>query len=131
MRKTYTMLIALVLSVLGVISVNAASQFVDLDVKSFRAWDGFGADAKPVAPQSYEGKEGAVQNFACDFNLGVQLNEGGVVFGNTNVYYLWYANLTGTRKVYFEGSADTRLRVIMNRVNPTESSGDCSGMYFF
>lgn len=126
MRKAYTLLIALVLSVLGVISVNAASQFVDLDVKSFRAWDGFGADAKPVAPQSYEGKEGAVQNFACDFNLGVQLNEGGVVFGNTNVYYLWYANLTGTRKVYFEGSADTRLRVIMNRVNPTEG-GDPNG----
>ena len=42
MRKAYTLLIALVLSVLGVISVNAASQFVDLDVKSFRAWDGFG-----------------------------------------------------------------------------------------
>ena len=126
MRKAYTLLIALVLSVLGVISVNAASQFVDLDVKSFRAWDGFGADAKPVAPQSYEGKEGAVQNFACDFNLGVQLNEGGVVFGNTNVYYLWYANLTGTRKIYFEGTADTRLRVIMNRVNPTEG-GDPNG----
>ena len=126
MRKAYTLLIALVLSVLGVISVNAASQFVDLDAKSFRAWDGFGADAKPVAPQSYEGKEGVVQDFACDFNLGVQLNEGGVVFGNSNVYYLWYANLTGTRKIYFEGTADTRLRVIMNRVNPTEG-GDPNG----
>ena len=127
MRKAYTLLIALVLSVLGVISVNAASQFVDLDVKSFRAWDGFGADAKPVAPQSYEGKEGAVQDFACDFNLGVQLNEGGVVFGNTNVYYLWYANLTGTRKIYFEGSADTRLRVIMNRNQPGDPADKNNG----
>jgi len=119
MRKTYTMLLALVLSVLGVASVNAAGQLVDLDVRMFKAWDGFEADAKSVAPQSYEGKEGVIQDFACENNLGVALEQGGVVYGNTNVYYLWYANLTGTKKIYFEGTADTRLRVLMNRPNPT------------
>ena len=118
MRKTYTMLLALVLSVLGVASVNAAGQLVDLDVRMFKAWDGFEADAKSVAPQSYEGKEGVIQDFACENNLGVALEQGGVVYGNTNVYYLWYANLTGTKKIYFEGTADTRLRVLMNRPNP-------------
>ena len=127
MRKTYTMLLALVLSVLGVASVNAANQLIDLDVRMFKAWDGFGADAKSVTPQSYVGKEDVVQDFACENNLGVALEQGGVVYGNTNVYYKWYANLTGTKKIYFEGTANTRIRVIMNRNQPGDPADTNKG----
>ena len=89
MRKYYTMMLALVLSVLGAASVNAADQFIELDARMFRAWDGYLADAKPVAPQSYVGKEDQVQEFACENNLGKELGAGSLVYGNGNVYYKW------------------------------------------
>jgi len=127
MRKTYTMLLALVLSVLGAASVNAANQLIDLDVRMFKAWDGFEAGAKPVAPESYVGKEDKVQNFECENHLGEELDQGGVVYGNTNVYYKWYANLTGTKKIYFEGTANTRIRVIMNRNQPGDPADNNKG----
>ena len=121
MRKYYTMMLALVLSVLGAASVNAADQFIELDARMFRAWDGYLADAKPVAPQSYVGKEDQVQEFACENNLGKELGAGSLVYGNGNVYYKWYANLTGTKKIYIEGTAGVQLRILMNRPEPTGS----------
>lgn len=128
MRKTYMMLVALVLSMLGVTSVNAAKiQRIALEKEMFKAWDGYGADAKSVEPESYIGKGNAEVNFSCDFNLYTTLGQGAVVYGNPNVYYKWYADLTGTKTMYFEGTPGKVLRVLFNRVEPVAGSEDPNG----
>lgn len=128
MRKTYMMLVALVLSMLGVTSVNAAKiQRIALEKEMFKAWNGYGADAQSVEPESYIGKGNAEVNFSCDFNLYTTLGQGAVVYGNPNVYYKWYADLTGTKTMYFEGTPGKVLRVLFNRVEPVEGSDDPNG----
>ena len=128
MRKTYMMLLVLLFTALGVTSVNAAKiQRITLEKEMFKAWDGYGADAQSVEPTSYIGKGDAEVNFNCDFNLYTTLGQGAVVYGNTNVYYKWYANLTGTKTMYFEGTPGKTLRVLFNRVEPVEGSDDPNG----
>lgn len=128
MRKTYMMLVALVLSMLGVTSVNAAKiQRIALEKEMFKAWNGYGADAQSVEPESYIGKGDAEVNFSCDFNLYTTLGQGAVVYGNPNVYYKWYADLTGTKTMYFEGTPGKVLRVLFNRVEPVAGSDDPNG----
>jgi hypothetical protein len=80
-----------------------------------------------VTPESYVGKGGVTQDFACDANFYKELGTGAVVFGNGNVYYKWYANLTGTKKIYFTGTKGVQLRILMNRVEPVEGSDDPNG----
>ena len=49
MRKTYMMLVAMVLSVLGVTTVTAQKSYkAELDKAMFKAWDGYGANANVV-----------------------------------------------------------------------------------
>ena len=128
MRKTYMMLLVLLFTALGVTSVNAAKiQRITLEKEMFKAWDGYGADAQSVEPTSYIGKGDAEVNFNCDFNLYTTLGQGAVVYGNTNVYYKWYANLTGTKTMYFEGTPGKTLRVLFNRVEPVAGSDDPNG----
>ena len=128
MRKTYMMLLVLLFTALGVTSVNAAKiQRITLEKEMFKAWDGYGADAQSVEPTSYIGKGDAEVNFNCDFNLYTTLGQGAVVYGNTNVYYKWYANLTGTKTMYFEGTPGKVLRVLFNRVEPVAGSEDPNG----
>ena len=128
MRKTYMMLVALLLSMLGVTSVNAAKiQRIALEKEMFKAWDGYGADAQSVEPESYIGKGNAEVNFSCDFNLYTTLGQGAVVYGNPNVYYKWHADLTDTKTMYFEGTPGKVLRVLFNRVEPVEGSDDPNG----
>lgn len=128
MRKTYMMLLVLLFTALGVTSVNAAKiQRITLEKEMFKAWDGYGADAQSVEPTSYIGKGDAEVNFNCDFNLYTTLGQGAVVYGNTNVYYKWYANLTGTKTMYFEGTPGKVLRVLFNRVEPAAGGEDPNG----
>ena len=112
-------LLALVLTMLGVSDAMAQKIYqAELNEKMFKAWDGFGADANEVEPTSYVGKNDATVEFACEANFYKQLGAGSVVFGNTNVYYKWYANLTGTKKMHFNGTAGVQLRVLLNRPEP-------------
>jgi len=117
MRKTYMMLLALVLTVMGATSAMGQKIYqAELDKSMFKAWDGYGADAKEVAePEAID--DGAA-TFGCEMNLYKSLAAGNVVFGNTNVYYLWYADLTGTKTIYAEGTPGMQLRVLMNRPEP-------------
>ena len=117
MRKTYMMLFALVLSVFGTTSAMGQKIYrAELDKSMFKAWDGYGANAKEVAePEAID--DGAA-TFNCEVNLYKQLNGGNVVYGNTNVYYLWYADLTGSKKLYVDGTAGLQLRILLNRPEP-------------
>ena len=124
MRKTYMMLLALVLTMMGTTSAMGQKIYrAELDKSMFKAWDGYGADAKEVAdPEPID--DGAAA-FGCEVNLYKQLNGGAVVYGNTNVYYLWYANLTGSKKMYIDGTAGLMLRILLNRPEP--DGGDAHG----
>ena len=124
MRKTYMMLLALVLTMMGTTSAMGQKTYrAELDKSMFKAWDGYGADAKEVAdPEPID--DGAAA-FGCEVNLYKQLNGGAVVYGNTNVYYLWYANLTGSKKMYIDGTAGLMLRILLNRPEP--DGGDAHG----
>ena len=128
MRKTYMMLLALVLTMLGASDAMAQKIYrAELDNSMFKAWDGCGADAQETEPVSYVGKGDATVNFECTNAFYKELSSGALLFGNTNVYYKWYANLTGTKKFYFKGTAGVQLRVLMNRVEPVEGSDDPNG----
>jgi len=124
MRKTYMMLLALVLTMMGASDVMAQKIYrTALDKSMFKAWDGFGADAKEVAePEAIDEGQNA---FGCETNFYKELGGGSVVYGNTNVYYLWYANLTGTKTIYFKGTDGVQLRILLNRPEP--DGGDAHG----
>ena len=117
------MLLALVLTMMGATSAMGQKTYrAELDKSMFKAWDGYGADAKEVAdPEPID--DGAAA-FGCEVNLYKQLNGGAVVFGNTNVYYLWYANLTGSKKMYIDGTAGMMLRILLNRPEPIEPGAE-------
>lgn len=115
------MLLALVLTMMGASDVMAQKIYqAKLDKSMFKAWDGCGADAQETTPESYTGKGDATVDFACETNFFKELGGGSVVYGNTNVYYKWYANLTGTTKMIFKGSNGVQLRVLFNRVEPID-----------
>ena len=119
MRKTYMMLLALVLTMMGASDVMAQKIYqAKLDKSMFKAWDGYGAVVNEVTPESYTGKDDATVEFACETNFFKELGGGSVVYGNTNVYYKWYANLTGTTKMIFKGTDGVQLRVLFNRPEP-------------
>lgn len=128
MRKTYMMLLALVLTMLGVSDAMAQKIYrAELDKSMFKAWNGTGADAQEVEPTSYVGKNDATVDFACETNFYKTLDQGAVVFGNTNVYSRWYADLTGTKKIFFKGDAKTAIRVLMNRPDAEPGAEDPNG----
>ncbi|MCR5643691.1 MAG: hypothetical protein K6G32_10230 [Prevotella sp.] len=129
MRKTYQMILALALIMLG--ATNAMGQTVNrvkLDKSMFKAWDGCGADAKEVAPTpidvTAENPSGVA--FNCDYNLLTEVGDWSCIYGSPAVYYLWYADITGTQKIHFTGSAGFRFWVQFNRQVPVEG-GDAHG----
>jgi len=118
------MLLALMLTMMGSSSVMAKIYQAELDKSMFKAW----TDHQPGA--SVVEEPAAIDNgaatFNCEANFFKQLEGGNVVFGNTNVYYLWYADLTGTQEFAFKGTPGLVLRVLMNRPEPVEG-GDAHG----
>ncbi|MCR5472891.1 MAG: hypothetical protein K6F02_07030, partial [Prevotella sp.] len=119
MRKTYMMLLALVLTMLGVSDAMAQKIYrAELDKSMFKAWTDYKSGASVV--EEPEAIDDGQATFNCENNLYKQLEGGNVVFGNTNVYYLWYADLTGTKTFYAEGTPGLQLRILMNRPEPIE-----------
>ncbi|MCR4602521.1 MAG: carbohydrate binding domain-containing protein [Prevotella sp.] len=96
MRKTYMMLVALVLSALGVMNANAGER-ISLQEVPFCTWDGWGADAQPT------GEAG------CAWVIG----EGsGTPYGDSGVNN--YADLSLYSKLYVTVSEGTP-RFLLNR----------------
>ena len=125
MRKSYMILLALVLSLVGATSAMGQKIYrAELDKSMFKAWDGWGANANEVAdPAAID--DGAA-TFNCESNFYKQIGAGQMVYGNTNVYYLWYADLTGTQQLIINATPGMQFRVLINRPDPVEG-GDAHG----
>ena len=121
MRKTYQMLMVLAALLLGATSLQAQN-LVELEAEMFKSWSSPDADAVPT-DETAVADDGEL---SCAYAIFEQLGAGGLVYGHTNVYYLWYADLTGTNTITFEGTAGLQLRVLMNRPAP-EEGGDSHG----
>ena len=117
------MLFALMLTMMGVTSAMGQKIYqAELDKSMFKAWDGWGADAKEVAePETVEG-----QNISCTYITYKEVGAGKVIFGHDFVYYLWYADITGTKKLTIKATAGMQFRVLFNRPEPVEG-GDSHG----
>jgi len=97
MRKTYMMLLALVLTVVGATSAMGQKTYrAELDKSMFKAWTsnepGAQEDANPAAEPKSNGE------FGCVADLYKKVDAYGTIFGSPSVYYLWYADITGTKK---------------------------------
>ena len=127
MRHFTKTLLATVLLALGV--TNAMAVTADLDPAMFKAWDGCGKDAKVVEnPEECPNSDGTTSPFGCDYKLYETVGAGACIFGNTNVYYLWYADITGTKTITIEGTAGLQLRFLFNRPESgTEDGADPHG----
>ena len=62
-----------------------------------------------------------------DFNINQQLNAGATVVGTGTVWYLTYADLTGSAKMVIEGTSGVQLRVLLNRLEVGNGGGDNNG----
>ena len=125
MKKFTQMFLVPALCLLGAMNVMAADQKVELESEMFKSWSSPGIDAVP----SEETAIADDADFSCTYALYTEVGPGDIVFGHSNVYYLWYANLTGTKKFYFEGTSGVALRVLMNRAEPVEGGDSHGGDY--
>jgi hypothetical protein len=117
------MLFALMLTMMGITSAMGQKIYqAELDKSMFKAWDGWGADAKEVAePEQVEG-----QDISCTYITYKEVGAGKVIFGHDFVYYLWYADITGTKKLTIKATQGMQFRVLFNRPEPVEG-GDSHG----
>ena len=126
MRKVYKSLLTLLLCAVGV--VNASAEKADLDPAMFKAWDSPLPGATAVAePEECPNSDGSTSPFGCEYNMYEEIGAGAVVYGNTNVYYLWYADITGTKTLTIEGTAGLQLRILLNRPAAEEGGSDPHG----
>lgn len=90
-----------------VITANVISAFdarmVDVTTMPFKQWSSPAADAVVVGP-AYPANE-----------LGKQMGQGSTIFGDGNVYYLNYVDLTGYTSLKVKASAGAQIRICMNR----------------
>lgn len=105
MKKLFTSVFLMLTGVFGGLNAFAADEVKDLTADMFYTWDGYGADAAKLNPATV------------DFNVGngTELGGGSMVCGTSSVDYLIYADLTGSTKLIFEGTAGVQMRVLMNR----------------
>jgi len=122
MRKTTKVMLALLVGLLSSTNLFAEDQWVDLEAEMFKSWSSPDADAVPTA-ETAVADDGEL---SCVLKLYEQVGAGALIYGHNNVYYLWYANVTGTKSIQFEGTAGMQLRILMNRPAPVEG-GDAHG----
>ena len=127
MRKTYMMLLALVLTMLGVSDAMAQKIYrAELDKSMFKAWTSDQPGATEDTDPAPEPKSN--NPFACESNLYQVVGGYGTIFGSSNVYCLWYADLTGTQKMIVTGTPGMDIRLMLNRVPFVEGgTGDADG----
>ena len=108
------MILALALFVLG--ATNAMGQKIyqaELDRSMFKAWDSHLAGANEVANPDPEPKNNGT--FGCEINLYTEVGAYGTIYGSSSVYYLWYADITGTKTLTVTGTPGMQIRVMLNR----------------
>ena len=116
------------LTMLGVSDTMAQKIYkVELDASMFKAWDSPYPGASVVAnPEPIPNEEIWFEKM---YNFNTDLDGGGVPYGNYNVYYLWYADLTGTQTITIKGTPGIQLRLLMNRQEPYEGGDPHGGDY--
>ena len=97
---------------------------VELEAEMFHAWTSHGPDAEIIEdPEPWS--DGAT--FGCGLGYFQNLDAGGVCYGNGNVIWQWYADLTGTKKMHFYGEKGLQMRVLYNRAPYEEGGSDVHG----
>ena len=124
------MLLALVLAMLGTSDVMAQKIYrTKLDKSFFKAWTSNEPGATIVAdpePIDVTDENPNGNKFTCENNLYKVVGSWSCFYGNSNCYYLWYADLTGTKTMYFTGTPGFKFYVQFNRQAP-EDGGDPHG----
>lgn len=54
-------------------------------------------------------------NSVCEMHLGTELNSGNILYGDTNVPHLAYADISGYDKVFMTGTPNKKVRLLFNR----------------
>ena len=121
------MLLALVLTMMGATSAMGQKIYrAELDKSMFKAWDSNLPGANEVADPEPEPKSN--NPFGCTADLYKEVGAYGTVFGSANVYYLWYADITGTQKMYVKATPTMKIRLMLNREPYVEGgAGDADG----
>ncbi len=88
----------------------------DLTADDYHIWDG--CTAWPTVTNTQG-------NGAYDLNK--ELQAGNLVYGDGNVYYTHYANLTGYDRLVISGTSGVTLRVLLNRLEVGNGGGDQNG----
>ncbi|MBQ3752812.1 MAG: glycosyl hydrolase family 98 [Prevotella sp.] len=88
----------------------------DLTAANYHVWDG--CTAWPTVTNTQG-------NGAYDLNK--ELQAGNLVYGDGNVYYTHYANLTGYDRMVIHGTPGVQLRVLLNRLEVGNGGGDQNG----
>jgi len=117
MKKTYMKLFALAMMLVAATTASAQNT-IDIEDGMFKAWDSPDPGANEVAPEDAIADDGA---FGFENNMYKNVGGGAVIYGHNFVYYLWYADLTGTQTIDFEATPGMQLRVLMNRPVPDGS----------
>lgn len=115
------MLLALMLMMMGVMTASAQNR-IELEDAMFKAWESW----EPNSAEVTDPDQLSAAGFGFENSMYQEVGGGATIYGHSKVYYLWYANLTGTKTMYIEGTSGMILRVLINRPAPVEG-GDANG----
>lgn len=121
MKRFTKMLLALTLVLLGGMTANAQNR-IELEDAMFKAWESW----EPNSAEVTDPDQLSAAGFGFENSMYQEVGGGATIYGHSKVYYLWYANLTGTKTMYIEGTTGMVLRVLINRPAP-EEGGDANG----
>lgn len=121
------MLVALVLSVFCATTAFGQKTYkAELDDSMFKAWTSNEPGAQVDPEPATEPK--ADNPFKCENNFYKEVSAYGCVWGSSSVYYLWYADLTGTKTITVKGTPGMSIRMMLNREPYVEGgAGDADG----
>ena len=110
-------------------TASADDNLVELDESMFKAWTTAGADAEELDLSIEENKTfvNGTETFGCEVNYFRNVDGGNVIYGNGNVIWQWYADLTKVKKMYFTGEKGLAFRLLYNRQPAQDGDTDNHG----
>lgn len=120
------MLVTLLLLMAGTLTAVGQKIYkAELTPEMFKAWDSNLPGANEVAEPEPEPKDQGT--FGCANELYKELDAGALIYGHGNVYYLWYADITGTKTMTVTGTPNMKIRLMLNRMEVGNGGGDEDG----
>lgn len=124
MKQMCKILFVLTLMLLN--TSNASAFHTTLQKSMFMAWDCNLPGAKVVDDPNPEPRSNG--EFGCVTDFYKRVDAYGTIFGSPSVYYLWYADITGTKTLTVTGTPGMKIRVMLNREAYIEGgAGDVDG----